>query len=171
MIELKEPLLSKFWAYVKLWCVRVPCWARRWRRRKKIIDFFLNVLKKVVVLCCIYFLIHYRGNFIVKLWFGCHFFLGAKLSVLLCWCLIVLFLILVPNCPFSYFGAKLSVCLFGAKLSVLLHISWCKIVRVQKYPVPICPTFHPFPLYGTYFFIHPLGPTCCSPGGNFTHKS
>ena len=51
----------------------------------------------------------------VKLLFGCHFFFGAKLSALLCWCQIVLVpncpcqIVLVPNCP----GAKLS----GAKLS------------------------------------------------------
>ena len=33
-----EPLLSIFWAYVKLWCVRVPCRAQRWRSRKIFID-------------------------------------------------------------------------------------------------------------------------------------
>ena len=44
------------------------------------------------------------------------YYLGAKLSV---------FLILVPNCPLYYLGAKLS----GAKLSALL--SWCQIVWCQ----------------------------------------
>ena len=44
-------------------------------------------------------------------------FPGAKFSI---------FANKVPNCPFSYLGAKLSVCLFGAKLSVFL--SWCQIV-------------------------------------------
>ena len=60
----------------------------------------------------------------VKLLFGCHFFFGAKLSALLCWCQIVL----VPNCP----GAKLSGAkLSGAKLSynlitdiVCLSVPW-----------------------------------------------
>ena len=35
--------------------------------------------------------------------------LGAKLSI---------FTMLVSNCPLSYYGARLSVCLLGAKLSV-----------------------------------------------------
>ena len=35
--------------------------------------------------------------------------LGAKLSI---------FTMLVSNCPISYYGARLSVCLLGAKLSV-----------------------------------------------------
>ena len=49
------------------------------------------------------------------------FFLGAKLSVLLCWCQIVL----VPNCP-------VPNCPF------LLY--WCQFVRVPNCPVPNCPT-------------------------------
>ena len=52
---------------------------------------------------------------IVKLEFGCNFFLGAKLSALLCWCQIVL----VPNCPFL--------------------LCWCQIVLVPNCPVPDCP--------------------------------
>ena len=85
------------------------------KKKKNYWLFFLMFWKKGIILCCTYFLILYRGNFIVKLWFGCNFFLGAKLSgailsVLLCWCQIVR----VPNCP----GAKLSVAkLSCAKLS------------------------------------------------------
>ena len=77
-------------------------------------DFFLQHFEiRVTILCFLYFSRLYRENDIVKLIFGRNFFLGAKLSVSLCWCQVVL----VPNCPFSYLGAKLSVCLFGAKLS------------------------------------------------------
>ena len=53
---------------------------------------------------------------------------GAKLSV---------FTMLVPNCPFSYLCAKLSVCLLGANCPFLL--SWCQIVRCQNVWVPNCP--------------------------------
>ena len=97
-----------------------PVGHRDEEEEKKFIDFFLNVLKKVIILCCIYFLILYRGNFIVKLWFGCHFFLGAKLSVLLYWCQIVL----VPNCPVP--NCPFLLC-------------WCQIVRVPNCQVPNCP--------------------------------
>ena len=95
-----------------IWFVLNNCRAQRW---KFLLTFFPNVLEKsdYFVYLCIYFLILNRGNFIVKLWFGCHFFLGAKLSVLLCWCQIVL----VPNCPVPNCP--------GAKLS------WCQIVRCQ----------------------------------------
>ena len=39
----------------------------------------------------------------------------------------------VLNCPFSYLGTKLSVCLFGAKLSKLsVFTIWCQIARRQN---------------------------------------
>ena len=89
------------------------------------------------------------------------YYVGAKLSVftmlvpncsfLLCWCQIVCLpswrqivpcqiarcLILVPNCPFSYFGAKLSFCLLGVKLfyhqcySTLMVFLFNRIVPVE----------------------------------------
>ena len=43
-----------------------------------------------------------------------------------------MFTMLVPNCPLSYYGAKLSVCLFGAKLSVFT-------ILVPYCPMPNCP--------------------------------
>ena len=53
--------------------------------------------------------------------------IGAKLSV---------FTMLVPNCPFSYLGAKLSVCLLGAKLSVCLLGAELSVFTIL---VPNCP--------------------------------
>ena len=58
----------------------------------------------------------------------------AKLSV---------FTMLVPNCPFSYFGAELSVCLLGAKLSVFTIL------------VPSCPGAQ---LSGAKLSYHPSTP-------------
>ena len=47
----------------------------------------------------------------------------------------VLFTMLVPNCPFSYLSAKLSVCLLGAKLSIFTIL------------VPKCPAHRRFGLW------------------------
>ena len=54
---------------------------------------------------------------------------GAKLFV---------FTMFVPNCPFSYLGAKLSVCLLGVKLYIFtILVPNCP---VPNCPVPNCPT-------------------------------
>ena len=82
--------------------------------------FFSTLWKKVIILCCFLLFLLYSGNYMVKLWFGCHFFLGAKLSALLCWCQIVL----VPNCPVP--NCPFLLC-------------WCQIVLVPNCPVPNCP--------------------------------
>ena len=93
-----EPLLSKLWAFVKLWCVCLPCRAQRWRtiifnglfpptfwiKRNNFVFFFyfLRYIEEII-------LSNWRIFFLVP---NCLFhYFGAKLS----WCQIVL----VPNCP------------------------------------------------------------------------
>ena len=95
-----EPLLSTFWAYVKLWCVRVPCRAQRWRRRKNFYWLLFSTFEK--------------NNYFV-LFFTFYYFLEE--NILFNYNLYVIFF-LVPNCPFYYVGAKLS----GAKLSVFIML-------------------------------------------------
>ena len=74
---------------------------------KKIIVFWFDLLRKIEEIIL--------SNDNLKV-----FFLSAKLSVLLCWCQIVLVPnCLVPNCPFL--------------------LCWCQIVRVPNCPVPNCP--------------------------------
>ena len=87
---------------------------------KILLIFFSTIWKKVILLCCFLHFYFIEKIYMVKLLFGCHFFFGAKLSALLCWCQIVL----VPNCPVP--NCPFLLC-------------WCQIVLVPNCPVPNCP--------------------------------
>ena len=90
-----------------------PC-ALSGTEMKIFIDFFLNVLKKVIILCC--FLLFYFIEEII--------WLNYNLDVIFSWCQIVHFIMLVKNCPVPNYPFLLC---------------WCEIVQCQIVLVPNCP--------------------------------
>ena len=68
--------------------------------------FFPNIKRKKVIILCVFFTFWYHTEEIVLS--------NYNLEVIFS---LVSFIMLVPNCPFSYRVAELSVCLLGAKLS------------------------------------------------------